>query len=141
MKKTISLLLFVTALFLSGCGFLEETQTTINYATETTEYLNELSTIAEDVQTSINEGNVDELETLLTDLEGKIEEFNSLEVPVVAEGIHDDILANNEKLLDTIASIKANGEVAIDEIKNTEIIQTIESITNFMNKIEELGIE
>jgi PBP1b-binding outer membrane lipoprotein LpoB len=141
MKKLVSMLIFTAVLFLSGCGFLEETQNTINYATETTEYLNELSTAAEEIQTSINEGNTADLEGKLAEIEGTIQEFNSIEVPALAEGIHDDIAAQNEKLLETIDQVQANGEIALEELKNTEIVQTIESITSFMDQIEQLGFE
>ncbi|WP_042149490.1 DUF6376 family protein, partial [Paucisalibacillus sp. EB02] len=143
MKRIIFLLLLTTVVFISGCGILEETQNSLNYATETTEYLNEMSTYGEEVQTLLNEGNVNiaEVETTLTELEETVEEFNKIEVPAIAEGIHTDILANNEKLLDVINQIQENGEIAIDELKNSEIFQTIDSITNFMNQIEQLGFE
>jgi hypothetical protein len=143
MKKIIIVLLFSTIIFISGCGFLEETQNTINYATEATEYLNEMSTHAEEVQTYLNEGsvNAEDIEATLTELEGTVEEFNAIEVPAIAEGIHNDILANNEKLLDIINNVQENGELAIEELQNSEIYQTIESITNFMNQVEQLGFE
>src|SRR5690606_31911401 len=142
-KKIIFILMLSTIVFISGCGILEETQNTLNYATEATEYVNEMSTYGEEVQSLLNETNVDiaEDETTLTELEVTVEVFNKIKVPAIAEGIHNDILANNEKLLDMINQVQENGEIAIDELKNSEIFQTIESITNFMNQIEQLGFE
>ncbi|GGA85163.1 DUF6376 family protein [Ornithinibacillus halotolerans] len=142
MKKIISIFLLSTILFLSGCGFLEETQNTINYATEATEYLNELSTFAEEIQSSFD-GNVNEqeLENMLTDIEGMAEQFNTIEVPAIAESVHHNLVEKNEKLIQTIDHIQENGEVAIEEIKNTELFKTIDSITNLMNQIEQLGFE
>jgi hypothetical protein len=143
MKKVITVLIASTIIFISGCGFLEETQDTINYATETTEYLNEMSTFAEEVQNVLGEGNVNvaELETTLTDLEGTVEEFNTIEVPAIAEGIHNDILAKNEQLLDIVNQVQENGEIAIEEIENSQLYQTIESFTNLMDQVEQLGFE
>lgn len=136
------MLILSTIIVLSGCGFLKETQNTINYATEATEYLNEMNTHAEDVQTLLEDNvNAAELETTLSELERTVEEFNSIEVPTIAEGIHNDISANNEKLLDIINSVQENGEIAIEELQNSEIYQTIESITNFMDQVEQLGFE
>lgn len=143
MKKVITVLIVSSIIFISGCGFLEETQDTINYATETTEYLNEMSTFAEEVQNVLGEGNanVAELETTLTDLEGTVEEFNTIEVPAIAEGIHNDILAKNDQLLDIVNQVQENGEIAIEEIENSQFYQTIESFTNLMDQVEQLGFE
>lgn len=143
MKKLLTSLVLTLVMFLSGCGLLEETQNTFNYATEATEYLNELSTFAEDIQSYLNDGNVnvEELEYTMTELEGVVKEFNTIEVPAIAEGIHENISVQNEKLLQTIDSIQENGDIAIKELQNTEIYQTIESITNFMDQVEQLGFE
>src|SRR5690554_3788410 len=108
--KKIALLIFSVVFLLSGCGLLEETQNTLNYATETTEYLNELSNFAAEVQ-NLSEGeniNIDQLENTLSNLEQTVENFNTLEVPAIAEGIHEDILAKNEQLLDIIHNAQVN---------------------------------
>ncbi|WP_010093925.1 DUF6376 family protein [Ornithinibacillus scapharcae] len=140
--KKLALSIFSVVLFLSGCGLLEETQNTLDYATEATDYLNELNTFAEEVQ-NLSEGeniNIEQLESKLATLEQSIESFNTLEVPVIAEGIHEDILAKNEQLLNIIHNAQENGELVLDEIQNGELYQTIESFTNFMNQIEQLGL-
>ncbi|WP_053071829.1 DUF6376 family protein [Ornithinibacillus contaminans] len=143
MKKIIYIMMLIAILVLSGCSFLEETENTINYATETTEYLNTLSTFAEETSTLVNEGatSIEDIEGRLTELELTIEEFNTIEVPALADSLHQDIVTQNEKLLDTINSIQENGDVALDELRNTNLYQTIESITNFKNQIEQLGFE
>lgn len=141
MKKIIVLLTLSFAFILSGCGLLEETQNTINYATEATEYIDELNNFAEEAQNIISEGNVnmDQLGIILNDIEESISQFNGVNVPSIAVGIHESIISKNEQLLSAIHKVEENGEIAIEEIQNSEIFQTIESITNLMDKIEQLG--
>ncbi|MEN2767847.1 DUF6376 family protein [Ornithinibacillus xuwenensis] len=142
MKKTIRVFLVTTIIFLSGCALFEETQNTINYANEATEYFNKLSTFADETASLANgEVNTEALEEKLTSLEQTITEFNHIEVPELAEGIHQDILTNNEILLEKINNLQEDGQLAIEELQNAEIFQTIDSITSFMDQIEQLGLE
>jgi Family of unknown function (DUF6376) len=142
MKKAIGFLLIPTLLLLAGCGIIEETKKTINYATETTTYINELSTFAEEAQTMANSGDADlaDVETKLTELEKTITDFNSIEAPEIAEGIHKEILIQNEKLLDTINKIQS-GELTIEDLSNTDFSQSINEITEFMDQIKNMENE
>lgn len=140
--KKIAFLILSVVLILSGCGLLEETQNTLDYATEATDYLNELSTFAEEVQ-NLSEGeniNLQQLDSKLAALEEKVVSFNTLEVPAIAEGIHENILAKNAQLLDIINNAQEDGELLLEELQNGELYQTIESFTNFMNQIDQLGL-
>ncbi|QGS68241.1 hypothetical protein CV093_05295 [Oceanobacillus sp. 143] len=76
MKKIITLLLLSIAL--TGCSFIEETNDTLNYATEATEYLNDLSNFTEETSGLVNQAVSDpaakeELETQLITLENRLQ--------------------------------------------------------------------
>ncbi|MFD2777125.1 DUF6376 family protein [Ornithinibacillus salinisoli] len=125
---------------------LEETNNTLNYVTETTEYFNELNNFAEETSTLISGKSTNnelqtELESKLTSLEETIKEYNTIEVPSIAEGIHQDITNKNEQLIEIINETQQNGEVAIDQFKESEIYQTIENLTSLKDQLEQLGVE
>ncbi|PAV29691.1 hypothetical protein CIL05_09975 [Virgibacillus profundi] len=145
MKKIISIIFVSVFFLLSGCSFLEEANDSINYATEATEYINELSTFAEDTSSLVQEAANNpeakaELESKLTSLEDTITEFNNVEVPGIADDIHQNLEEKNQQLLDITNNVMENGEVAVEKLQESEIYQTIENITGLMNQIEELGL-
>lgn len=145
MKKLISVLFVSVFFILSGCSFLEEANNSINYATEATEYINELSTFAEDtsplVKEAVNNPEAKaELESKLTSLQDTIKEFNKIEAPSIAEDIHKNVKEKNQQLLDITDNVLQNGEVAVEKLKESEIFQTIENITSLTNQIEKLGL-
>lgn len=143
MKKIISIL-FISVL-LSGCSLLEETNDTLNYATEATEYMNNLSDFAQETtglvsgESTNNPEAKANLESKLTALEESITDFNNIDVPMIAEGIHDNIEEKNLQLLDSLNNVIQNGEVVVEELKESDIYQTIENITNLQKQIEQLG--
>jgi len=143
MKRMI--ILFVMTFFmLSGCSLLEETNDTLNYATEATQYINELSNFTEEttglVSDAMNNPEAKaELEAKLTSLEKTITDFNNLDAPIIAEGIHESLEDKNLQLLDAVNNIFQNGEVTVEKLQESEIYQTIENITNLKNQIEQLG--
>lgn len=129
---------------LSGCSLLEETNDTLNYATEATQYINELSNFTEEttglVSDAMNNPEAKaELEAKLTSLEKTITDFNNLDAPIIAEGIHESLEDKNLQLLDAVNNIFQNGEVTVEKLQESEIYQTIENITNLKNQIEQLG--
>ena len=145
MKKFIISILFVSVFFvLSGCSLLEETNDTLNYATEATEYIDELSNFAEETTGLVSEAANNpeekaELESKLTALEGSITEFNNIDVPMIAEGLHENIEGKNLQLLDAINNVIQNGEVTVEQLQESEVFKTIENITSLMNQVEQLG--
>ncbi|MFC4022289.1 DUF6376 family protein [Oceanobacillus longus] len=142
MKKIMILIIFTIAL--SGCSFIEETNNSLNYATEATDYFNDLSNFAEETSGLVNQAASDpaakeELETQLIALEESITDFNALDAPGIAEGLHQNLTEKNQQLLDITDGIIQNGEVAIDQLQNSDLYQTIENITELKSQIEELG--
>lgn len=145
MKKIYTMFFVLAFLMLSGCSILGEVNNSLDYVNETTEYIDELSTFAEDASSLANEAATDpeakkELESRLTTLEESIQEFNEIEPPSLAEDIHQEIVNKNEQLLEGINAAMQNGEVAIDQLQDSEIFTTINEITDLLNQIEQLGL-
>ncbi|MGP4108556.1 DUF6376 family protein [Virgibacillus sp. L01] len=136
MKKLIISLIMVTILILSGCSFLQEANDSLNYATETTEYINELSTFAEEAPNL--EGQ--ELKSRLESLKGTIKDFMEIEPPSMAKDIHKELENKSQVLLDATNKILQDGEVTIEQLKQSEIYKTIDNITKLKNQIEDLGL-
>ncbi|MBP1949703.1 DUF6376 family protein [Virgibacillus litoralis] len=136
MKKLIISLIMVTTLILSGCSFLQEANDSLNYATETTEYINELSTFAEEAPNL--EGQ--ELKSRLESLKGTVKDFMEIEPPSMAEDIHKELENKSQVLLDATNKILQDGEVTIEQLKQSEIYKTIDNITKLKKQIEDLGL-
>ncbi len=136
MKKLIISLIVVTTLILSGCSFLQEANDSLNYATETTDYINELSTFAEEAPNL--EGQ--ELKSRLESLKGTIKDFMEIEPPSLAEDIHKELENKSQVLLDATNKILKDGKVTIEQLKQSEIYKTIDNITQLKNQIEDLGL-
>lgn len=145
MKKFISMILVSTLLTISGCSFLEEANSSLNYVNESTEYINELSTFAEETSSLISDAANNsevraELESQLTNLKENIEAYNEIEVPALAEELHQELTAKNQELEEAVNTVLQNGEVAIDQLQQSEIYQIINQITGLLEQIEQLGL-
>ncbi|WP_067726948.1 DUF6376 family protein [Oceanobacillus damuensis] len=142
MKKIMTLLIISIAL--TGCSIIEETNNSLNYATEATEYFNDLSKFAEETSGLVNQSAADpavkeELETQLLALEESIKNFNAIKAPGIAADFHQNLKEKNQQLLEITQSTIENGEVAVDQLQKSGLYQTIENITELKNQIEELG--
>ncbi|MFD2630172.1 DUF6376 family protein [Oceanobacillus kapialis] len=135
MKKIVMSMISVGVLILSGCSFLEETNDSVNYVSEATDYINGLSNFVEESANLEGEA----LEERVLTLQDNVQDFINLEAPGFAEDIHQELETKSEALLDATNGIIENGEVAIDQLENSQIYQTIENITSLMNQIENLG--
>jgi vacuolar-type H+-ATPase subunit I/STV1 len=145
MKKIRYLILSVMFLMLGGCSVLEGVNNSLAYLNETTDYINELSTFAEEAPSLVQEAatnpdSLKQLENQVSSLESSAKEFNELEPPSVAEDVHNSIVEKNEKLLNEINNAKLNGEIAIEQINNSEIFTTINEIKELQTQLEELGL-
>ncbi len=137
MKKLVVIpIISVCIILLSGCSFLEETNDSINYVSEATDYINDLRSFVEE-STSL-EG--EELTNRVQTLQTTIEDFISVEAPGFAEDIHQELKNKSETLLTATNEILENGEVAIEQLQDSHVYQTIENITGLMNQIENLGL-
>ncbi|WP_099157498.1 DUF6376 family protein [Virgibacillus ndiopensis] len=135
MKKQIALIIVMVFFVLSGCSMLEDANNSLDYVNESTEYINNLSTFAEEA-TSLDGA---ELESRLENLKGNIQDFMELEAPDFAADIHKELESKSEVLLDATNNVLQSGEIAIDQLQQSEIFQTIGNITELLNQIEQLG--
>ncbi|RFA36614.1 hypothetical protein CAI16_04300 [Virgibacillus dokdonensis] len=136
MKKVTLGLLSLSLLWLSGCALLEETTNSLNYAEEATAYVNDLNHFLEEASTL----EADELRTELENLQTTITDFIDIDPPTIAEDIHEELKSRSEQLLDTTNDLMNQGEVTVEQIKNTELYRTIENIQSLQNQIEQLEL-
>ncbi|MFD9628184.1 DUF6376 family protein [Peribacillus muralis] len=146
MKKIIAIA-FLSILTLSGCSLLGEVNSSLEYADNATEYVNTVKTFANEVPAMAQDAVTDtevrkNLEKELQQMKTEIEEFNATEPPQVAEGIHEKIIASNQQLLDGIELYLNNiekGQLDPKALEDSEILQSIDQITDLANQIEKLG--
>jgi hypothetical protein len=146
MKKLFVLFGMLGMLFLGGCSLLGEVNNTVEYANVTTEYMESIKTFANEVPQLAKDAVADEtarksLETELELMKENINSFNEIEPPSIAEDIHNQIVASNEKLEEGIdmylVNIK-NGTLDPDVLENSEIMTTINEITSLRENIEQV---
>jgi hypothetical protein len=146
MKKLFVLFGMMGMLFLGGCSLLGEVNNTVEYANVTTEYMESIKTFANEVPQLAKDAVADEtarksLETELELMKENINSFNEIEPPSIAEDIHNQIVASNEKLEEGIdmylVNIK-NGTLDPDVLENSEIMTTINEITSLRENIEQV---
>ncbi|CDQ40840.1 MULTISPECIES: DUF6376 family protein [Virgibacillus] len=137
MKKAIFILLSVLFIgSLTGCSFLEETTNSVNYVNETSDYINDLSEFANEA-TQLPE---EELVIKLEGLQDTIKDFLTIEPPSLAEDIHQKLESQSQALLDATNGIIDQGEIAVEQFKESEVYQTMENIIEFQSQIEQLEL-
>lgn len=145
MKKVFLIFFAFALVVLSGCSVLEEVNGTLNYATESTDYINDLQTFGEDASSLVQDAATNpeiktELAQKITGLEARIKEFNEIEAPSIAADLHASVVEKNDQMLDAIDTAMANGELSIEKLQNTEIFTTINEMTELINQIKQLEL-
>ena len=146
MKKFIMVFGLIGLLFLNGCSLIGEVNNTIEYANITTEYINFTKTFATEVSTLAKEAVADEaarqnLEDELEKMKEQIHSFNQVEPPTVAEDIHNQIVSSNAKLeegIDVYLDNIENGSIDPAALENSEILTTVNEISNLMETINQV---
>ena len=144
MRKLTLLLAFFSAILLGGCSLLEGVNDSLEYANAAKDHINNLTNFGEQAPQLIQDAATNpeikqDLENQLTTLKAEIEEFNNVEPPTIAEDLHQQLVSKNEAIVDAIDKAMVNGELALDKLENTELLNTINEITNMLNQIEKLG--
>ncbi|MGJ9384326.1 DUF6376 family protein [Salipaludibacillus sp. CF4.18] len=145
MKKIMFILFTFSIVILSGCSVLEEVNSSLNYATESTDYINDLQTFGEEASSLVQDAATDpdkkaELEGKITDLEARIKEFNEMEAPSIATDLHETVVEKNDQILEGINTAKENGELSVEKLKDTEIFKTINEMTDLIDQIKQLEL-
>lgn len=144
MKKLLVIVAIISSVLLSGCSLLEEVNNSLEYANKATEHINTWQDFGQEAPQMIQEAATDpetkqELEAELNALLEEIDEFNKTEPPAIAADLHQQIVEKNEALQEIINDAMVNGELALEELQNSELITTINEITKMMNLVEDLG--
>lgn len=145
MRKYVLIFSIIVSVFLSGCSLLEGVNQSLDYVNKATEHINTLKNFGEEAPQLIQDAatNPDakaQLEDRLNNLLVQIDEFNEVNPPAVAEGVHNKIVQKNEALKEVIENAMVNGELALDQLENSELLKLINDVTNLMNIVENLGM-
>ena len=146
MKKLLTAIGLAGMLFLSGCSILGEVNNTVEYANITTDYIESTKTFASEVPQLAKDAVTDEtarknLEDELEIMKEKINSFNEVEPPSIAEDIHNQILTSNEKLeegIDLYLVNIENGTLDPSVLENSEIMTTVNEISSLMENINQV---
>ncbi|MBP1156935.1 MULTISPECIES: DUF6376 family protein [unclassified Paenibacillus] len=146
-KKRMTVLVILLAMLLSGCGVLNEVNQSLNYVNQATTYINEASAFAEDI-TALSEQILTDPEARaqllqkLDDMKQRIQDFNGIEPPKIAQQIHEKLVTYNDTLQqginDTIQQIQT-GVWDPQMLQNSGLLETIGQITNILDQLNQLG--
>lgn len=145
MRKVLYVFAILATMMLSACSVLDEVNNSLDYVNEAEDYINSLSEFGGEAPQLIKDAAVDsdarvELENQLNTLVEDIEEFNDIEAPAIAEDIHQDVVSKNEALLEEINNVMENGEIVLDKLENSEILNTVNDVTSLLDSIENLEL-
>ncbi|MBM7661786.1 hypothetical protein JOC85_002589 [Bacillus mesophilus] len=144
MRKSLISLAILAAVLLSGCSVVEDLNNSLEYTNQAMEHVDTWNSFGQEAPQLIQNAATNpeakaELEAKLTNLIAEIDEFNQLEPPGIAEGIHQQIVEKNEALKGVIENAMVNGEVALEKLENSELLKLINEVTELRNMIEGLG--
>ncbi|WP_223700883.1 DUF6376 family protein [Sutcliffiella deserti] len=144
MKKWLVILAMISTVVLSGCSLLEEVNNSLEYANKAKDHIQTWQDFAEGApqliqEAATNEETKAELENELNSLLSEIDTFNQTEPPAIAEDLHLQITEKNEAIKEIIENAKVNGELAVENLQNSELFTLINEITTLMNLVEDLG--
>ncbi|MCI3918669.1 DUF6376 family protein [Paenibacillus sp. TRM 82003] len=135
------------ALTLTGCSLLEQVNSSLNYATEATQFVNDANRFAEQVpalaeQALTDPQTIENLKGELERMRDEIVAFNALEAPQIAEDVHQRIVAYNEaamKEIDVYLQQINENVINLEELANAPMLETLRSLTGLLNEIQQLG--
>jgi PBP1b-binding outer membrane lipoprotein LpoB len=144
MKKLKILVILALLMLLNGCSLLGEVNDSIDYVNTATTHIEKLNAFAKEapqlIQNAVtNPDAKQELEAQLLTLKQDTEEFISInDVPSIAETIHQELVNKNKVLLDELNRILVNGHLALDQLENSQLLSTMNEVTNLLNRINNL---
>ncbi|REK76993.1 DUF6376 family protein [Paenibacillus paeoniae] len=145
MKKwRISLLMALTMLIVSGCGILENVNQGINFATETTDYMNNLDSFRQEMNGLAEQALTDldartDLKNRLLALKNQILSYKNLEVPEYAAELHSTIVGYNDKLQQGLDQALTNIEQGRAAFASTGLPETMNKINELLSQINALN--
>ncbi|WP_419873221.1 DUF6376 family protein [Candidatus Pristimantibacillus sp. PTI5] len=142
-KRSISILMLSIMLLTAGCGMIEEVGQTVNFATETTDYLQSLTDFGQNMNTLAEQAVNDldartDLKDQLVALKEQVIHYEGLQVPDYAKELHQSIAEYNETLQKGIDQALTNIEQGRAVFESTGIPDTINKINELLNQINQL---
>ncbi|MEK3807437.1 DUF6376 family protein [Metabacillus sp. SLBN-84] len=144
MMKLIAVL---TIVFLSGCSFLQEVNSTLEYANDAKDYMNKAAAFAEEApalaEKAAGSGQARaELEQSLLTMKEEIQAFKEIEAPGAAQDAHSQLITYSESLesgIDSALKQLENGEYTLQMLEDSEMMKNINEMKQILDQIEQLG--
>ncbi|MDF2837120.1 MAG: hypothetical protein K0Q63_2760 [Paenibacillus sp.] len=142
--KGLAVILAVTLLLAQGCGILDGIGQTVNFATETTTYMDELKTFGQDMNGLAEQAVADidartDLKERIVALKEQIVQYEGLTVPDYAKDLHASIVQYNETLQNGLDKALTNIEQGRAAFDATGIPDTIGKINELLTQIGSLA--
>jgi len=147
MKKWLTGLSVGLLFLLSGCSFFNLSYDTLDYARDASNYLDKVTQFAADTPSLVkravnNQQAADELKRELQQMKQEITKFNNLDAPETVREFHQQLIEQNNRLVSQIdlylAQLK-NGLLDPSFLKNNQLLQPVQEITNIVQQIKKLN--
>ncbi|GKU79156.1 DUF6376 family protein [Paenibacillus sp. L3-i20] len=142
--KGLTILMAMALFILPGCGLFESVEQTVNFTTETTNYMQtvtdfgqEMTGLAEKALTDIDART--DLTQKLTDLKEQVVNYEGITVPDYATQIHQSIVQYNETLQGGIDKALTNIEQGRAAFESTGIPESLNKINELLAQINQLA--
>ncbi len=142
--KFHAILVMVMALLLPGCALIDGVNDTLDYVNDAVAYVQRTANFADQLpalaQDAVrNPERVEALRQELAAMKEQITLFNDLEPPAIAKDIHQEILTYNETLQLEIDTYLDRINQGIIELEDSELLQTVQEITELLDRLQQLG--
>lgn len=143
-KRSVTMLMLSIMLLTAGCGIIEDVGQTVNFATETTEYLQSLTDFGQDMNALAEQAMTDldartDLKERLLALKEQVQQYGALQVPDYAKELHQSITEYNATLQQGLDQALTNIEQGRAVFESTGIPDTINKINELLNQINQLA--
>lgn len=144
-KRRVSMLLLLSLMLLTaGCGIINEVGQTVNFATETTDYLQSLKDFGQDMNTLAEQAvtNLDARTSLVEQLQAlkqQITRYEGLQVPDYAKKLHESMAEYNASLQQGLDQALTNIEQGRAAFDSTGIPDTMNKINELLNQVIQLA--
>jgi hypothetical protein len=131
-------------LLTSGCGIMDQVGQTVNFASETTNYLQSLTDFGQDMNALAEQAMNDldartDLKERLLALKEQVIQYETLQVPDYAKELHQQVTAYNETLQQGLDQALTNIEQGRAVFESTGIPDTINKINELLGQINQLA--
>ncbi|MCU6707248.1 DUF6376 family protein [Paenibacillus sp. J5C_2022] len=145
-RTRLGLMLMLAAALIaaSGCGIFEQVGSTVNFASETTAYMNELTEFGQSMNEKAQQAMTDleakaDLKQQIADLKKQIANYEGIQVPEYAQELYQSIVQHNETLKQGLDSALTNIEQGKDIFASTGIPDVINRVNELLGQINSLA--